>query len=155
MKQKNPSLLIRDSIRIIGIYSTQEAITMDKMKKILLVDDESDICFVLEKVLARNGFVVDSYENPTLALEKFKAHSYDLVVLDIKMPDLNGFALYREIKKLDKKVKVCFLTAGEIYYGANSNIFSSLPANRFIRKPIENKELMMRIKKIIGDDTTT
>ena len=124
------------------------------MKKILVVDDESDICFVLEKLLGGNGFVVDSYENPMLALEKFKAHSYDLVVLDIKMPDLNGFALYREIKKLDKKVKVCFLTAGEMYYGANSDIFSSLPANRFIRKPIENEELMMRIKKIIGDDTT-
>ena len=128
---------------------------MDKMKKILVVDDESDICFVLEKVLGGNGFVVDSYENPTLALEKFKAHSYDLVVLDVKMLNINGFALYREIKKLDKKVKVCFLTAGEMYYGGNSDIFSPLPANRFIRKPIENEELMMRIKKIIGDDTTT
>jgi DNA-binding response OmpR family regulator len=110
---------------------------------------------VLEKVLGGNGFVVDSYQNPTLVLEKFKAHSYDLVVFDIKMPDLNGFALYREIKKLDKQVKVCFLTAGEMYYGTNSDIFSSLPANRFIRKPIENEELMKRIKEIIGDDTTT
>ena len=62
------------------------------MKRILLVDDESDVCFVLEKVLGENGFVVDSYENPTLALEKFKAYSYDLAILDIKMPDLNGFA---------------------------------------------------------------
>jgi DNA-binding response OmpR family regulator len=123
-------------------------------KRILVVDDEPDVCFVLEKVLGENGFVVDSYENPLLALEMFKAYSYNLVILDIKMPELNGFALYREIKRLDKKVKVCFLTAGEMYYGVYSDIFSSLPANCFIRKPIDNKELMKRINEIIADDTT-
>jgi DNA-binding response OmpR family regulator len=52
-------------------------------KRILLVDDESDICFVLGKVLSENGFVVDSYENPTLALENFNGRSYDLIILDI------------------------------------------------------------------------
>ena len=122
-------------------------------KSILVVDDESDVCFVLEKVLGENGFVVESYQDPLLALAKFKAHSYDLVILDIKMPELNGFALHREIKRLDKKVKVCFLTAGEMYYGVYSDIFSSLPANCFIRKPIENQELMNRINEIIADDT--
>jgi DNA-binding response OmpR family regulator len=71
------------------------------------------------------------------------------------MPGLNGFALYREIKRLDKKVKVCFLTAGEMYYGVYSDIFSSLSANCFIRKPIENEELMNRIMEIIVDDTAT
>ena len=122
-------------------------------KRILVVDDESDVCFVLEEVLGENGFVVDSYKDPLLALGKFKAHSYNLVILDIKMPELNGFALYREIKRLDKKVKVCFLTAGEMYYGVYSDIFS-LPANCFIRKPIDNEELMKRINEIIVDDTT-
>ena len=123
-------------------------------KRILVVDDESDVCFVLEKVLSENGFVVDSYENPLLAIEKFKAHSYNLVILDIRMHELNGFALYRETKRLDKKVKVCFLTTGEMYYGVYSDILSSLPVNCFIRKPIENEELMRRINEIIVDDTT-
>ena len=123
------------------------------MKKILVVDDEPDVCFVLEELLSENGFVVDSFENPTLALEKFMVHPYDLVVLDIKMPDLNGFALYREIKRFNKKVKVCFITAGEIYYDEYSDIFSSVPAKYFIRKPIENEELMKRINEIIADDT--
>ena len=127
--------------------------TLYKMKRILLVDDESDVCFVLGLVLSENGFVVDSYENPTLALEKFKAYSYDLIVLDIKMPELNGFALYREIKRLDKKVKVCFLTAAEMYYEEYPDIFSSLPINHFIRKPIDNEELLSRIKVILVDDT--
>jgi two-component SAPR family response regulator len=87
-----------------------------------------------------------------LALENFNARSYDLIILDIRMPELNGFALYREIKKLNKKVKLCFITAGEVYYGVYSDIFSSVPANYFIRKPIENEELMKRINEIIADD---
>jgi len=70
------------------------------------------------------------------------------------MPDLNGFELYREIKRLDKKVKVCFLTAGELYYGEYPDIFSSLHASSFIRKPIENEELMKRINEIIAEGTT-
>ena len=123
-------------------------------KRILVVDDESDVCFVLEKVLGENGFVADSYDHPLLALEMFQADLYDLVILDIKMPDLNGFALYREIKTLDKKVKVCFLTAGEMYYGVYSDIFSSLPANCFIRKPIDNEQLTKRINEIIVHDIT-
>jgi len=118
--------------------------------RILVVDDESDICFVLQSVLGENGFVVDSYDDPHIALKKFKADLYTLVILDIKMPELNGFSLYREIKKLDKKVKVCFLTAGEMYNWVPSDISSSQPANCVIRKPIENKELIARINEIIG-----
>ena len=118
------------------------------MKRILFVDDVSDVCFVLGKVLSENGFVVNSFENPTLALEKFTVHSYDLVVLDIKMPDLNGFALYREIK-------VCFITAGEINYDEYSDICSSLPSKCFIRKPIDNDELMKQINEIIVDNTNS
>jgi len=118
------------------------------------MDDESDVCLVLKKVLDESGFTVDSYEDPLLALEKFKANLYDLVILDISMPEMNGFALYREIKRLDKKVKVCFLTAGEMYYGVYSDIFSSLPANYFIRKPIDNQELMKRVNEIILDHST-
>jgi two-component system catabolic regulation response regulator CreB/two-component system response regulator ChvI len=123
------------------------------VKRILVVDDESDVCFALEKVLREDGFVVDSYEHPLVALDKFKPHLYDLIVLDIRMPELNGFALYRQIKRLDKKVKVCFLTAGEIYDRVNQDI-SSVPANWFIRKPIENEELLKRINEIIIHDTT-
>jgi two-component system, OmpR family, response regulator ChvI len=135
------------------IKDNQTTVQLEIGKRILLVDDEIDVCFVLDNLLGENGFVVDSYLDPLLALEKFKGHYYSLVILDIKMPKLNGFALYREIKRLDKKVKVCFLTAGEMYYGVYSDIFSSLPANCFIRKPIENQELMNRINEIIAYDT--
>ena len=134
------------------IKNHQTNVQLEIGKRILVVDDEADVCFVLEKVLGENGFVVDSYEDPFLALERFRAHLYNLVILDIKMPELNGFELYREIRRLDKKVKICFLTAGEMYYGAYSDIFSSLPANHFIRKPIDNEGLVERINDIIAQD---
>jgi DNA-binding response OmpR family regulator len=136
------------------VKDNQTTVQLEIGKRILLMDDESDVCFVLQKVLSENGYVVDSYEDPLLALEKFKGHYYDLVILDIRMPELNGFALYREIRKLDKKVNICFLTAGEMYYGY-SDIFSSIAAKCFIRKPIDNEELMKRIDEIILDETAT
>ena len=119
------------------------------LKRILVVDDEPDICLTLENILHENAFTVDSYVDPILALENFNAGLYDLVILDIKMPELNGFELYREIRRLDKKVEICFLTAGEMYYGIYSDIFSSLPSNCFIRKPVENKELLKRVNEIL------
>ena len=119
-------------------------------KRILVIDDEPDVNITLRKVLEKNGFIVDSYENPFLALDNFKPHYYDLLILDIKMPNMNGFSLYREIKRLDKGLKICFLTAGEMYYGVYSDILSSLPADHFIRKPIENQELLYRINETLG-----
>ena len=118
-------------------------------KRILILDDEMDSNITLETVLQDNGFKVDSYEDPILALENFKSCFYDLVILDIKMPQMNGFLVYREIKKLDKRVKVCFLTAGQMYYGIYKDIFSSVGVKCFIRKPIENEELIKRIHEII------
>jgi DNA-binding response OmpR family regulator len=118
-------------------------------RRILVVDDEPDVNRSLREVLQQNGFRVDSYEDPLMALENFRTRLYDLVILDIKMPEMNGFSFYREIKKLDKNLKICFLTAGEMYYGIYSDIFSSLPANYFIRKPIGNEELIRRIDEII------
>ena len=118
-------------------------------KRILAVDDEPDVNITLHKVLEKNGFIVDSYEDPFLALENFKPHYYDLLILDIKMPKMSGFSFYREIKKRDDKLKICFLTAGDMYYGSYSDIFSSLPANCFIRKPITNDELLKHIDRIM------
>ena len=117
-------------------------------KRILILDDEMDSNITVEAVLQDNGFKVDSYD-PILALENFKSHFYDLVILDIKMPQMDGFLVYNEIKKIDKRIKVCFLTAGEVYYGIYADSFSSVDVKCFIRKPVENEELINRVHQII------
>ena len=80
------------------------------------INDEPDINLLLKIWLESNGFQVDAFDDPILALDNFKKGAYDLLILDIKMPKMHGFELYREIRKIDNEVKVCFLTAGELYY---------------------------------------
>ena len=116
------------------------------MKTVLIVDDEPDVKLALKIALEENGFEVDAFDDPVMALDNFRKGVYDLLILDIKMPKMHGFELYREIRKIDSQVKVCFLTAGEMYYGAYADIFNE---NQFIRKPIENKELVNRVHEII------
>ena len=116
------------------------------MKTVLIVDDEPDVKLALKIALEENGFEVDAFDDPVIALDNFRKGVYDLLILDIKMPKMHGFELYREIRKIDSQVKICFLTAGEMYYGAYADIFNE---NQFIRKPIENKELVNRINEII------
>jgi len=123
---------------------------IDVSTRVLLVDDESDVNASLREVLEQNGLKVDSFESPLVALESFKPHFYDLAILDIKLPEMNGFLFYRELKKLDRNLKICFLTAGEMYYWVYSDIFSSLPASYFMRQPISNAELITRIIQIIN-----
>ena len=103
-------------------------------------------------ILEENGFKVDTFTDPLLALQNFKEQDgmYDMIILDIKMPNMNGYELYRQIKKIDDKVKVCFLTASEMYYGVYTDIFKSLDAEYFIRKPIDNEELVKRVNNMIS-----
>ena len=123
-----------------------------KKKKILIVDDEPDVSNVLKKVFDRSGFNADSYDDPILALENFKAGSYDLVLLDIKMPEMDGFRLYQEMRKIDSKVKVCFLTASEMYYERfrKQEGLGALDKEIFVRKPIGNEDLIKKINTIIS-----
>jgi len=121
-----------------------------KEKRILIVDDEPDVNLALRTVLEDNNFIVDSFNDPLRALENFKADLYDLIILDIKMPKKDGFEVYKEILKIDNRVKVCFLTAGDINYRSLKETFPTLDENQFIRKPIENIELIKQIHKIIN-----
>ena len=119
------------------------------MKRILIVDDEPDVNLALRIVLEENSFIVDSFNDPLLALENFKANLYDVLILDIKMPKKDGFEVYEEIMKIDNRVKVCFLTAGDVNYRSLKEKFPTLGENQFIRKPIENTELIRQVHKII------
>lgn len=129
-----------------------EAREVMKKKRILIVDDEPDVNLALRIVLEDNNFIVDSFNDPLRALENFKANLYDLIILDIKMPKKDGFEVYKEILKIDNRVQVCFLTAGDINYRSLKETFPTLDENQFIRKPIENIELIKQIHKIINVD---
>jgi DNA-binding response OmpR family regulator len=122
-------------------------------KRVLLVDDEPDLNLTLKITLEENGFKVDSFTDPLSALENFKEQDgmYELLILDIKMPEMDGFELYRQIKKIDDKVKVCFLTAGEMDYEKfTKELFPALDNNCYNQKPIENETLIKRLNKIIS-----
>jgi two-component system, OmpR family, response regulator ChvI len=118
---------------------------MSSKGSILIVDDEIDITLAFKKGLESNGFLVDTYNDPIAALLNFKSDFYDLLLVDVRMPKMNGFELYQEIEKVDKKTKVCFITAFEVYYHALREIFPTLEVGCFIRKPSEIDDLVKRI----------
>ena len=108
---------------------------MDKPPKgrILLVDDERDINTVVKKGLERVGFKVRAFNNPLDALSNFEAGSYDVALLDIRMPSMNGFELYKKLRAIDSKIKVCFITAFEMYEEEFKKLFPSYEVRCFIK----------------------
>jgi two-component system catabolic regulation response regulator CreB/two-component system response regulator ChvI len=139
-----------------------------RQRKIFLVDDEPDLVTTFKIGLEETGlFEVDAFTDPQLALSnlsKAGLHYYDLRLIDIKMPQMNGFELYQEIKKrmrtreqevkeeekqedIDNTMKVCFMTAYEVYYETLKKQFPTLNVGCFIKKPIELQELVNRIKQ--------
>jgi DNA-binding response OmpR family regulator len=120
-------------------------------KRIFIVDDEPDLASICKMVLEDEGYEVDEFTDSLVALSKFKPGVYELLIFDIKMPDMDGFDLYKKIKELDNNVKVCFLTASEMYYeNYRSKEYSLIEEELFIHKPIENDELINKIKKIMN-----
>jgi response regulator RpfG family c-di-GMP phosphodiesterase len=108
----------------------------------LIVDDEPDITLSLGKGLEQGGYDVQVFNNPQVA-SSFKPNVYDLLILDIKMPNMTGFELYRKLKEIDSKVKVCFITAFETYYERFKQEFFPLEEIKgFIRKPIQTEDLI-------------
>jgi DNA-binding response OmpR family regulator len=121
-----------------------------RRRRILIVDDEPDITSSFKEALRDNGYEqVETANDPLLALENFKAGSYDLLIIDIVMPEMDGFSLYEEIRKIDINVKVCFITAFEINYQALRAVFPAATITDdigcFIRKPIDIDDLVKRI----------
>jgi len=105
----------------------------------LVVDDEADIALTFKLALENEGGLeVDTFYEPQLALTSFATGVYDIVLLDINMPKLNGFQLYTELREIDKKVKICFITASADVGSSNlgMEISRSVNAESFIQKPI-------------------
>lgn len=118
----------------------------------MVVDDEPDITLTLKAGLEIVGlFGVDAFNDPELALRSFKHNVYALVLIDIRMPRMSGFELYEELKKVDPNVKVCFLTASEMYHGELRGIeHCALNKVLFLQKPISTDDLIMEINNKIN-----
>ena len=164
-----------DSV-VLDICTTEELFANRKKqekkssKRILIVDDEPDITFTLRIILEENGFKeVDVFNEPLLALQNFKSRVYSLLVTDVAMPRMDGFELYKHVKKIDDRINVIFVTASEINYEALNELSqvghldisddkdkaAILQDGRkgdeerihFIRKPVEIKEFIQRVTK--------
>jgi DNA-binding response OmpR family regulator len=116
------------------------------MTRVLIVDDDPDITITFKQGLQSNGFEVDVFNDPIQALSSFRASRYDLLLIDVRMPKMNGFELYKEMEKIDA-VKVCFITAFEVYYEALREVFPTMEVGCFITKPIEIANLVKKINE--------
>ena len=123
-------------------------------KRILIVDDEPDVAMTLKLGLESSNdddnkkikFEVYSYTNPVEALSEFKPNFYDLLLIDITMPLMNGFELCEKVLLLDINVKVCFMTAGEINQQAIRELYPLRTIGGcFIKKPVETDHLIRQL----------
>ena len=111
--------------------------------RILLVEDEEDIAQSFSLAIQKDGFIVDTYNDPLKVLSNFKTDLYDLVLLDIKLPNMDGFELYDKIRDMDKRVKVCFISGYQMNYLALRE--QGLEIDCFISKPVRIEDLLKRI----------
>ena len=120
-------------------------------RKILLVDDDTDVVSTFKMILELNGFEVDAYTSPSSALSNFKPNEFGLLILDIRMPNMNGFELYKRLKVIDGNVEVCFITAFDDYHEEFKDSFPMLDeAKHFIRKAKAIEDLVNHVATILG-----
>ncbi|MGA7367898.1 MAG: response regulator [Nitrososphaeraceae archaeon] len=117
-------------------------------RRIMIIDDNSDIAFTLRMGLEINDktLQVDCYDNPVTALMEFRPELYDLLLIDINMPMMNGFELCQKLLQKDINVRVCFMTSGEINMDAVREVHPLKSIGCFIKKPITTDALAQRIK---------
>ena len=128
----------------------QELIT--ETKRIMLIDDNLDVGLSFKIVLEyyyESKLKLDTFTNPLIALDNFRTELYDLIIIDTVMPDINGFGVYRRLKELDKKVKVCFLVPGKLYEDATKRLFPEVDDSSFIQIPIANEALVRKVREVL------
>ena len=125
------------------------------MAPILLVDDEKDVGRTYKLILENHGFDVDYFTDPAIAFEQFKPNLYDLTILDIKMPEPNGFKLYDQLKSRDSKIKTLFIAAlsnVESYNTENKKVYPLRGQRHFIKKPLSMDELLGQVFSMLVPD---
>jgi CheY-like chemotaxis protein len=133
-----------------GLQTESENMTTVEEKKlskvILIVDDDPDMTAIFSLGLQDEGFEVYSYNDPLDALSEFRPNFYDLLLVDINMPKMNGIDLSRRILELDSNVKICFITAGEANIEVLRELYPTRDIGCFIKKPVTIDQLVKRVK---------
>jgi CheY-like chemotaxis protein len=153
----NPHL--RNLLLLTELLTLQQQQTLrSQSKRVLIVDDNPDITLTFKQALeAENDksgnntfYKVYTYNDTILALAEFKPNFYDLLLVDINIPKMNGFEFSRQILELDVNVRVCYITAAEINLRALREQFPTLSIGCFIKKPIGVEDLVRRVKAELG-----
>jgi DNA-binding response OmpR family regulator len=120
--------------------------------RILIIDDDYDTASSLETGLRLKGFKADMYTNPRYALSCYRPNYYDLLLIDIRMPEMSGFELYRKLREKDRNVRICFTTSFSSYYESLKETYPELATICMLSKPISLNDLVRRIKAEVGRD---
>ena len=115
-------------------------------KVVLIVDDDPDMTSIFSLGLQDEGFEVYTYNDPLEVLSQFRPNVYDLLLVDISMPKMNGIDLSRQLLELDPNVKICFITAGEANIEVLRELYPTRDIGCFIRKPVTIDQLVRRVK---------
>lgn len=124
-------------------------INIDTKKKILIIDDEEDITFIFKIILEDANYEVDIFNDPTEALSNYKKNYYDLILLDLKLPDISGTEMYNRILDMDRNTRICFLTSSELVSLFNKNEKAVPKDITVIQKPIENSVFVQKVKDLL------
>ena len=124
-------------------------------RRVFLVDDEPDVVFTIQIVLEENGYAVDCFDKPREALYHFKPFKYDVAILDVRMPEMNGFELYRRLRESDDRIRVCFLTAIRSFSEYGEDLSATYKDEHLVQKPVGNRELLEKIDAILRATTIT
>jgi CheY-like chemotaxis protein len=135
------------------VKEKQEEIKDPFLKRILIVDDEPDVALTFKVGLEgyyyqdneKRRFEVYTYNDPLQALSEFKPHFYDLMLVDVYMPDMSGFQLCEKISEVDPNLRVCFMSAAEININALREVYPKLSFGCFIKKPVTIVYLVKRL----------
>lgn len=126
-------------------FATVELILAWNLKRVLIVDDEVEITTQLKIGLKGYGFSISTSNNALDVLSNFRPGMYDLAIVDIRMPEMNGFELYRELRKIDSQLPIWFLTAFDIHVKEFESMFPDLDVNMIVRKPVSISDLARKI----------